>query len=444
MDRAIVRWGLAVIVLAGLARETRGQPPRPNVLLIISDDQAWTDFGFMGHPEIRTPRIDGLARESLQYRRGHVTASLCCPSLATILTGLYPHQSRITGNEPPLPPGVPAARRYQNPRFQREVERFVALFELQPRLPAELGRLGYRSLQTGKWWGGSYTTGGFTAGMSHGDPLRGGRHGDAGLEIGRQTLEPITRFVDEAHAAGQPFLVWYAPMLPHDPHNPPERLLAHYRTRTPSIHLARYWAMCEWLDETVGTLLDHLDRTGLADDTIVVFVVDNGRVQDPEGPGALVSKNSPYEAGLRTPILVRWPGRITPRIDDTPVSTIDLAPTLYRAVGAPVPPGLPGIDLLDRAAVTARPAIFGACFLHTARDLDQPGRNLTYRWAIADDWKLIVPGPARVDSPYRGPENPSMELFNLGEDPGEARNLADAEQARAAELGQLMDAWWRP
>ncbi len=77
----------------------------PNVVLIIADDMGWTDYGFMGHPHIRTPRLDRLAGQGLAYRRGYATTSLCSPSLASILTGRYPHQHRITSNDPPLPPG---------------------------------------------------------------------------------------------------------------------------------------------------------------------------------------------------------------------------------------------------------------------------------------------------------------------------------------------------
>ena len=76
----------------------------PNVVLIISDDQAWTDYSFMGHNAIETPNIDRLARQSRLFKRGYVPTSLCCPSLATMITGLYPHQNKITGNEPPIPP----------------------------------------------------------------------------------------------------------------------------------------------------------------------------------------------------------------------------------------------------------------------------------------------------------------------------------------------------
>ena len=95
----------------------------PNVVLIIADDMAWTDYGFMGHPQIRTPRLDRLASQSLLFRRGYVTSSLCSPSLASILTGRYPHQHKITSNDPPLPPGVNRAPSPAEPGISSAVAR---------------------------------------------------------------------------------------------------------------------------------------------------------------------------------------------------------------------------------------------------------------------------------------------------------------------------------
>ena len=279
---------------AALALSTVAVDRPPNVVLIISDDQAWGDFGFMGSEEIETPHLDALAAESRVFPRGSVPTALCRASLATIITGLYPHEHEITGNDPPE--GVDRAR-------------MLAHIAAVDTLPELLGEAGYRSLQTGKWWEGECACGGFTEGMTHGDPTRGGRHGDVGLEIGRKTMAPITEFVDECAADGTPFFLWYAPFLPHTPHDPPERLLA--RTRGPGVPetIAKYRAMCTWFDETCGALLAHLDEAGVAGDTLVVFVVDNGWIQRPDRRGyAPRSKRSPYEAGVRTPILLRWPG----------------------------------------------------------------------------------------------------------------------------------------
>lgn len=430
----MTRWLVLLGVLAPGLTGTAAAPP--NVVLIIADDQAWTDYGFMGHPHIRTPHLDRLASQSLAFRRGYVPSSLCSPSLATILSGLYPHQHGITSNDPPLPPGKPGAAAQRDPTFLDGRRRMVERFDQLPALPRELAERNYLSLQTGKWWGGNYRHGGFTHGMSHGDPARGSRHGDAGLEIGRKTMQPVLDFIDDASKQERPFLVWYAPMLPHSPHNPPERLLAPYRDKAPSLEDAKYWAMCEWFDETCGQLLDHLDAKGLAENTLVVFLADNGWIQGPDADRyAPRSKQSPYDGGLRTPIVLRWPARIEPAASDALASSIDIPPTVLAAVGLPLNPDLPGINLLDATARSSRGAIFGEIFTHNAVDLDHPAASLRFRWVIEGRDKLIVPHP-------RNEPDAAVELFDIVDDPQETTNLADDQPARVAALQAKIDAWW--
>lgn len=398
---------------------TERAPERPpNVVLLISDDQAWGDFGFMGHSDVQTPHLDRLAQRSAVFSRGYVPSSLCRPSLATMITGLYPHEHKITGNDPPK--GV---------HRDRMLEHIAAV----PTLPKLLAPLGYRSLQTGKWWEGNCQCGGFTEGMTHGDTERGGRHGDEGLKIGRQTMQPIYDFIGDC--GDDPFLLWYAPFLPHTPHNPPERLLARYKTPNRTIHEARYLAMCEWFDETCGQLLDHLDEQGLTDDTIVLFVTDNGWIQRPNQRGyAPRSKRSPYEGGVRTPIMVAWPGHIAPGEHQALASSVDLAPTVLQACGLDAPESLTGLDLVAVANgdVPPRTDVFGEIFAHDVADVDDPSRSLLYRWMIEGRFKLIVP-----TAPDAAPE-----LYDVLADPAETRNLAAEQPARVSGLRAQIDRWW--
>ncbi|MBM3845002.1 MAG: sulfatase [Verrucomicrobia bacterium] len=402
----------------------------PNVLLIISDDQHWGDYGFMGHPVIKTPHLDRLSKEGRTFRRGYVPSSLCCPSLASIITGRYPHQHLITGNDPPRPAGMKGAEFHASQAFWEGRQQMVRNLQAWPTLPRLLGQAGYRSLQTGKWWLGDYRHGGFTEGMT-----KGGRHGDVGLEIGRKTLQPIYDFMARSRRDAKPFFVWYAPLLPHDPHTPPERILAKYRTQAPSAAIAKYWAMVEWFDETCGDLLNHLDREGLAENTIVVYVTDNGWITDPDtGRYAPKSKQSPYDGGLRTPIMVRWKGRLSPKTSDVPVSSLDILPTILKACEVKAPQDLPGLDLIDESALVARPAIHGECHTHDFVDLKRAAPNLRWRWILEEDWKLIIPAPQN--------EKGAVELYHVMNDPKEERNLADAEPVRVARLRAKLDAWW--
>ena len=471
---AVVCWGRGIPaaetpVGAGDVRRT----PHRNVVLIISDDQHYRDYGFMGHEHLRTPHLDRLARESLVYRCGHVPSSLCCPSLASIITGRLPHEHRIVGNDPPEYPQIPRTGPEGRAAFTAGREAMNRHLEEWPLLPRLLADRGYESLQTGKWWQGDFARGGFTQGMS-----KGQRHGDEGLTIGRQSLQPVYDFIGRCRADGRPFFVWYAPMLPHDPHDPPQALVDHYAARTDSLHVARYWGNVERFDRTVGDLLDHLERERLTRDTLVVYVTDNGWIQSPDRPQfAPRSKLSPYEGGLRTPIMLRQPGAIPPGSSDALASSIDIMPTVLAACGVPAPAGLPGVDLLDDKAVAARRQIFGECFTHTLVDLDDPAKSLLWRWTIRDDeqtphqhrWKLIVPtsattgggagdgagGGARVELPA-GPagkvdpqsrerwQRREVELFDLAADPDETRNLAASEPEIVQKLERSLVANWSP
>jgi len=410
--------------------------PPPNVVLIISDDQAWGDYGFMGHPQIRTPHLDRLAAQSLVFPRGYVPSSLCCPSLASIITGRYPHQNGITSNDPALPPTVKGREKAQHPLFREGRRTMNGFMEKAATLPRVLGERGYLSFQTGKWWQGHFKSGGFTHGMSAGDEDKGGRHGDAGLKIGRAGMEPIYEFIGTAQAEKKPFLVWYAPLLPHDPHTAPDRILQKYQPLTPSPHVAKYWANVEWFDQTVGQLLDHLEKQGLAENTIVVYVTDNGWIQDPASPKfAAKSKQSPYDGGLRTPIMIKWPGKITPRKSEALATSLDIYPTLLTALGVKPAADLPGLDLRDETAVAQRQQLFGECFTHDAKDFANPAASLRWRWTIDGHTKLIV--PAAQNEP-----NEKVELYDLASDPQEEKNLAAAQPARVAELTKKLDAWW--
>jgi arylsulfatase A-like enzyme len=423
MNQIIRSFLLAAAFCFALVGMARAAESPPNIVILLSDDQGYGDYGFMGHELIRTPRLDDLAKESLVFRHGYVPSSVCRPSLTTIITGLYPHQHFITSNDPPQ-------------RRHALRERQIAYIDKAPALPRLLAEKGFASLQTGKWWEGHHSRAGFTHGMTHGDPDRQGRHGDEGLQIGRDGIKPIREFLDDT--AGQPFFLWYAPMMPHLPHNPPERFKEHYRGKAGSHSKINYYAMCEWFDETCGQVLDELDQRGLAENTIVIYVTDNGWIQDPASfRNAPRSKMSPYEGGLRTPIMIRWPGRVEPHMVDTPVSSIDLAPTILSAVGMEPAAELPGVDLLDALAVADRKTIFGETFAHEAVDVDQPATCLEYRWCVQWPWKLIVPNPAVTT-------DGKPQLFNVADDPEENHELSAEHPAELAKLTQQLNEWWNP
>jgi len=405
----------------------------PNILMIISDDHAWTDYGFMGSKAVSTPHIDKLASESRVFPRGYDTNSLCSPSLASLLTGRHVHRHGVTGNDPRVPAGAgKAAGKQKSDAFLQGREKLVKLFEQSPHLPRLLAERGYVSLQTGKWWMGDYTHGGFTEGMT-----KGGRHGDEGLDIGRKTLAPLTDFISRSKKDGKPFFAWYAPMMPHDPHTPPERLLAKYRDKAPTIQAAKYLAMIEWFDETIGDIRAHLEKEGLTQDTIIVYISDNGWIPRVDKPAVDFerSKQSPFDGGVRSPIIVGWPGHIKPASVDEAASAVDIMPTLLKLAGARVPADGDGINLLDDAALRERLFVPGQNSTHDIIEIGKPASSLRYRWLVAGQLKLII--SSGINDATEPPR-----LFDLKSDPGELKDLAATRPDDVKRLTALLDGWW--
>ncbi|NOT59825.1 MAG: sulfatase [Acidobacteria bacterium] len=434
--------GLLWLLASDRAVFTQSAAVPPNIVLIISDDHGWQDYGFMGHPHLKTPHLDGLARQSLTFKRGYVPTALCSPSLTSMLTGRYPHEHLITYNDPTAPPGGKVGKWREHPQYVAQWDEMRSFISKAPTLPRVLQQRGYLSLQTGKWWLGDYANGGFTDGMSHGDKSRGGRHGDDGLEIGRKTMQPVFDFIGKAQKQQKPFFVWYAPMLPHSPHTAPQRLIDKYKAVAPSLEHARYWASVEWFDETIGQLLAHLDQQKLSDNTIVLYVTDNGWVQGDKGDAiSLRSKRTPYDAGIRTPIMLRWPSQVKPQESARLASSLDIYPTLLAAAGVKPAGNLPGLNLLNAKAVNARQTLFGGCFTHDAIALRNPSENVLSRWVIDGEWKLIVPVPGREGEDVLRDQ---PQLYRLATDPEEKNNLAAQEPQRVTALCAKLDRWWKP
>jgi choline-sulfatase len=439
---------LALMADASAAGDA-AQPP--NIVFIISDDHSWTDYSFMGHPQIETPHLDRLAKQSAVFTRGYVPTALCRPALATLITGKYAHQHKLTGNDPALLPQMQGARRGAEPEAYRQLrEKLISQIDPHPTLPRLLGEQGYLSHQSGKWWEGNYRRGGFTHGMTRGFPQPGGRHGDDGLKIGREGMQPVTDFIDQAVAESKPFFAWYAPFLPHTPHNPPQRLFDKYKAKgIESDHVARYYAMVEWFDETCGQLLDHLDEKGVRENTLIVYVGDNGWIQQVDAGGfAPRSKQSPNEGGTRQPTMFCWPGVIEPGDRGEQLcSSVDFVPTALAAAGVDVPEELPGYNLLPvlkSGEPTPRREVFGESFAHDVADIDNPEESLLYRWVIEGRWKLLLTYDGKVGryARHHPREEKRPQLFDLVADPHEETNLAGDRPELVKELADKIQAWW--
>ncbi len=442
---------LLVVIMSGCTHQENTDKsvadatPLPNILLILSDDHAWNDYGFMGHEIVKTPSLDKLANEGVTFKRGYVPTSLCRPSLATIATGLYASQHGITGNNPSRNlEGGKKGELYTQQRAQ-----IISKIDQVKTLPNLLRRKGYISLQTGKWWEGSFQRGGFDEGMTRGFPQEGGRHGDDGLKIGRNGVGVITDFMDKAKAQEKPFFVWYAPFMPHTPHTPPERIYKKYQGKGLSESIAKYYAMIEWFDETNGQLLDHLEKTGQKDNTLIVYVSDNGWLANPSRTNGFLprSKQSPGESGVRTPIMYSLPSQFSPQMRNEATSSIDIVPTILGAAGIEVPANLPGENLfsnMKNQTKIERDTIFGEGFAHDMVDLDKPESSLMYRWVIDGKWKLILSYDGKNISyqKYHKDVLAPPRLYNILEDEHEVNDLAKKHPEIVEYLSQKLTAWY--
>ncbi|MFN3193756.1 MAG: sulfatase-like hydrolase/transferase [Aureliella sp.] len=403
---------------------------KPNVVFILSDDQGWADYGFMGHEHITTPNLDALANEGLLYERGYVTAPLCRPSLASLVTGLYPHQTGIRGNDPLMPEG--GDRKVRKRLFAQLRNRMTAPLHDQPSFVRSLKDHGYATLQTGKWWEQDPKDHGFTHAMTHGDEMRGGRHGDRGLDIGRKTMEPIYDFVEEATRNDQPFFIWYGVFLPHAPHNAPLRFYEKYKDLAPDEPTAWYWANIGWFDETCGQIVSHLKSKGLYENTIFVYTCDNGWVPNPDRRNGFIrSKREPVEAGIRTPIFVTHVGEIIPQRDSTTLaSNIDIATTILKACGVAPPSEMNGLDLRQPQLLAKRDRVFVDVYEHDS-DLDQVDdlENGLVARVVIDGWHKLI---SRLDD---------FELYDLESDPDDRRNLSAEQPDRVQVMSRILDEW---
>ena len=398
------RWLCAALVLlcacGGASENGDGRPP--NIVLIIGDDHGYGDFGFMGSEIAHTPNLDRLAVGGALFPSAYSTASVCRPALRSLLTGLHPVQFDLR-EQLLIRHGIPASPK-------------TPLRDHFHTLPTLLAEQGYTSFQSGKFQEGSYGN----AGFSHGMTLTVGKAGrKQGTVIARETMEPLFSFIDAN--LEQPFFVWFAPQLPHLPHNAPKE----FRTRYESLGLPwwapRYYANVTWFDAAVGDLLHHLEERGVRDRTLIVYLADNGW-QAP-GPGIEYDsvlgghqgKMSLYEAGFRTPVLFNWPGRIPAgaRRDDL-VSIVDLFPTLLDYAGAPpsANPDRPGVDL--REILEGNPAPLRSELIGTAGTLrsDRDGEPRGGSFLRTQRWHYLWYNDGRE------------ALFDLEADPDEKRDVA--------------------
>lgn len=404
----------------------------PNILLAIADDLDPDHPGFSGNPLARTPTLDRLAREGAYFPVLYVQP-VCRSSHATLLTGRWPHETGILNNR--------VARR------------------LDPAgtLPFRLKEHGYATYCAGKLWEGSPTEYGFDA------PAKSNRNFARAGEAGQADL---FRFLEERakeeHTERKPWFVWWAPNLPHLPHRPPARLAEVFAeapvaaprgfTGDPDEYARderACLAMEAWLDECLGELLAKLDELGEREETLIVFLSDNG------WSTALAAKGTAREKGVRSPLVISLPGKArAPLSLDALVSLTDVHATVLDYAGLGPEPGGRGHSLrplLEGRPHAGRERLYGSVFTHSTRAGEEG--KVCALYARDERWKYVLyvrdvdsaqlSADAHLTLPFQRRAG-AQELFDLAADPLEEHDLSDrAEQAeRLRALRRAAIAWW--
>ena len=450
-------WLILVWTLTTTGLKAEDRPP--NVVLLIGDDHGYPYFGFMGDTNVETPTMDAIARGGVTFSQGHVTVPYCRPSLRTMITGLYPVQYQMRLNAH-IERRKREDRSYaslskQEQRMWLSVEKAngMRIFDTLPRL---LKEQGYVSWQGGKWWENSYRNGYFDEGMTEGwdmslfgtDDFFHEMMGAEGNELVRETMDPLFEFVDDH--ADEPMFIWFGPMLPHTPFDAPYKYRKYYEDRDLTESARQYYANITWWDDGVGQLLDFFEKRGLLEDTLFIYLSDNGWEQDaddeywyPEAladfdseylTGGFGGKGSLFDLGLRTPIIFYWKGKLDSRFNDTSlVSSLDLVPTILDIAGARVPEGLHGYSL--------RPLLDGS------GELDERTEIVSYSNNRRDEvHEMGRPAEGYAVRTlkhhfYYYADSEELRLYDVKLDPRGEVDLSDREPGLVARFMQVIADW---
>lgn len=431
------------------------EPPnavRPNFILIIADDMNWDDCGAYGHPSIRTPHIDQMAKDGLLFQTAYLTTNSCSPSRASMITGRYPHNTGAEQLHWPIPAGIPT---------------FVG----------QLKATGYYTAAAGKWHMGNAVRKDFDKiyeASTAGFVLPSGKDGQPAKMIAKQPsgCEDWERAIDDALTTckdDRPFMLWLAALDPHREYNdgaldPPHQLsdviVPPHLPDVPAVRedLRLYYDEIGRLDNYVGKVIAKLKSSDVDDNTFILFISDNGRPFPRD-------KTTLYDGGIRTPWIVRWPNKVASGSrTNALVSSVDIGATFLELAGSTRE--LTGNEGKSFAHVLSNPSskhrefAFGEDHWHDYEDharcvvdgrfklirndyVDLPstpsadaGRGLSWQAMLKlnQAGKLTKPQRTCFQSP-----RPAFELYDLQRDPGEVTNRID-DPAYAQVKRRLMTA----
>jgi arylsulfatase A len=426
----IIQRRLAALLLAAFAilvpSATAGEAKkRPNIVFILADDLGINDLSCYGRKDHPTPRLDRLARQGARFTTAYSAEPVCSPTRASLMTGKNPARLHLTTFLPGRPDA--ASQLLLHPRIEPQLP-------LTARTIAELLKgAGYATGCFGKWHLGGKGFLPTERGFDVYHPGRGNTEPSA-TEGGKGEYDltlHAEKFIEANRA--RPFFCYLPHHTPHIPLAARADLVEKHKEAFNPV----YAAMIESLDNCVGRLVAKVDALGLAESTLIIFMSDNGGLHVLEFQGTPATHNTPYragkgflyEGGVRVPLLMRWPGHIKAgTVIDTPVISTDLAPTMLALAGilADMPDGVSLAGLLTRGEALLARALFWH-FPHYTNQGSRPGG------AVREGaWKLL--------EHY---EDGHCELFNLEQDPGEAKDISAQEPARVAALRGKLEKWRR-
>ena len=441
-------------LLLGLALPSLlvAEDSKPNVLLIISDDQGWPDLGCLGSKPVQTPSLDRLAAEGMRATSFYVTWPACTPSRGSLLTGRYPQRNGLydmVRNDL-----VNYGHRFTAEEYAVSPEMTLGLDPKEFTIADHLKRSGYVNGVVGKWDMGQAKRylplqRGFNFFYGHGnngiDYYTHERYGIPSLFRGNQrTEEDQGTYVTEVfereslafvreHAGKNPFFLYLAFNAPHSASTlaednggekpgvqAPEEEVAKYRGLVKEEKLARYFAAVTRMDTAIGRVLETIEAAGETEGTIVIFLSDNGGSGNGGNAPLRGSKSTMWEGGLRVPFLMKWPGKIPAgKVTDEFLTSLEILPTLLAATGTPAPEGLKldGFDLL--------PVLRG----------EMPSPRTEMFWQRRSDVAARV-GPYKWVRSAKG-----QGLFDLSTDLGEEHDLSAEKPEVLERVNGRFAAW---
>ncbi len=425
---------LSALLLIPLFSNSQQKKRQPNIVIILTDDEGYHDVSYYGTPDIRTPNIDQLCKDGIRFDNFHANSSVCSPSRASLLTGRYPEMVGVPG----LIRNIPEDNfGYLTPGVQL--------------LPDLLKKVSYKTAIIGKWnlglespnlpneKGFDYFHGWLDDMMEdYWKHLRNGknflRENEKEIHAEGHVTDLFTNwavdYVNQQKKNEQPFFLYLAYTAPHAPIQPTPEFLARVKDRQPQISdkRAKLVALIEQMDDGVGKVIKSLKENKLYENTVIVFVSDNGgQLEMGANNGPLRDgKGSMYEGGLKIPAFIEWPNHIQPGSQSNEkLVLMDIYPTLAEIAGVNINHKIDGVTFLpilkdSKTQLAPRPLFF----------IRREGFGFggkTSNAVVNGNMKLLQTNPFQP-----------LEMYDLSKDPLEQQNLMDAKTGQLKTLNQLL------